>query len=340
MNFWEAQDRARKKTKYYLAAFVTITVFVAAIAEMAMRYFAPQAYTTDFPILGFSFLVITFFVAFFNYSLYRQHGGSYVAESIGAKRIHPNTEHPMEKQLLNIAEEIAISSGLPLPAIYIIPAKQINAFAAGITSDNAAIAITEGALRVLNRDEVQGVIAHEFGHIYNGDMKISLRLAAMVMGFFFALYMGMRILQFSGLSRSRSSNQKGANPLAIAALILMVAGVFSWFAGTLLKCVVSREREYLADACAVQFTRNPDGIANALRKIGHETHNDMPRGSAAFSHMYFDEHTGFSSLFATHPPLKKRIEAIEGKVYLPEEWKKELESHCHNPKDQFNLRNK
>jgi len=325
MNFWEAQERARKKTKYYVAAFVAITVIIAIIAEMAMRYFAPQTYTTNFPLLGTGFLLLTFFVAFFNYSMYRKHGGSYVAESVGARLIDLNTVHPAERQLLNIAEEIAIAASLPLPPIYIIPAKQVNAFAAGMTPENAAIAITEGALRTLNRDEVQGVIAHEFGHIYNGDMKISLRLAAMVMGFFFALYLGMRMLQFSGLGRSRSSNQKGANPFAIAALIFMVAGVFSWFAGTLLKCVVSREREFLADACAVQFTRNPDGIANALRKIGNESNNDMPKEGAAFSHMYFDEHTGFSSLFATHPPLKKRIEAIEGKTYLPEEWKKSFE---------------
>src|SRR5690606_38113841 len=97
-----------------------------------------------------------------------------------------------------------------------------------------------------------------------------------------------------------------------------------WFAGSILKAMVSREREYLADACAVQFTRNPYGIAEALRKIANDSTNDMPKEGMAFSHMYLDNHTGFSALFATHPPIKKRIEAILGKTYMPEEWKREL----------------
>lgn len=318
MNFWEAQDRARKKTKIYLAAFVIITVVVAILAEIAMRTF----YNTEIPFMGLSFIGITFIAASFNYSSYKRFGGSYVAESMGAVRIPPQTSNPSERQLLNIVEEMALAANQPVPAVYIIPAKQINAFAAGITSDNAVIAISQGALQRLNRDEIQGVIAHEFGHIYNGDMKISMRLAAMVMGFFFVLYIGLRLLQISSFSRSRSSNQRGGNPVMLAALIFFVAGIFTWFAGTLLKCVVSREREYLADACAVQFTRNPEGISGALKKIAQETYNDMPKEGAAFSHMYLDEHLGFSALFATHPPIKKRIEAIEGREYSPKDWSK------------------
>jgi len=168
----------------------------------------------------------------------------------------------------------------------------------------------------LNREELQGVVAHEFGHIYNGDMKISMRLAAMVMGFLFVIYVGFRTLQFASYRRS-DSRERGGNPVMLAALVLLVAGVLTWFAGTLLKCSVSREREYLADACSVQFTRNPNGLSSALRKIAKESVNDMPKEGQAYSHLYFDEHLGLGSLFATHPPIWKRIKAIEGNLYDP-----------------------
>jgi heat shock protein HtpX len=322
MDFWKAQERARKKTKIYLAAFIIITLGMALLIELIMRYASPD-YANSPPFVGVLFLGITFSVAGFQYSMFRSLGGAYVAESVGAKRVDPMTTDPMEKMLLNIVEEVAIASSLPVPPIYIIPAAQINAFAAGLTKDNAAIAITKGALKKLNRDEVQGVIAHEFGHVYNGDMMISMRLAAMVMGFFFVLYFALRLFQFASLGGRSRGNQKGGNPILLAALLLMLAGLVTWFAGSLLKAMVSREREYLADACAVQFTRNSQGIANALRKIGEDQTQDMPKKGMAYSHMYLDDHSSFSALFATHPPLRKRIEAIIGKTYMADEWKKE-----------------
>jgi heat shock protein HtpX len=158
-------------------------------------------------------------------------------------------------------------------------------------------------------------------------MKISMRLAAMVMGFFFVLYMAFRFLQFSNFTRQSRDNRRngGGNPVLLAVFLLMGAGAVTWFAGSILKAMVSREREYLADACAVQFTRNPDGIANALRKIGKDQADDMPKQAMAYSHMYLDNHHGLNSLFATHPPLDKRIKAILGLEYLPPEWKKDLE---------------
>lgn len=317
MDFWKAQASARSKTKYYLAAFVLITLFTAVVAEEAMRYFAPDVYDAPYPLIAILFLSITFIVAGYNYTMYQSFGGAYVAQSVGASEVHPLTTDPQEKVLLNIVKEMALASNLPVPRVFIIPAKQINAFAAGLSPGTAAIAVTEGAIERLSRDELQGVVAHEFGHIYNGDMLISLRLAAMVMGFFFVMYLGFRTLQLASYRR-RDSREKGGNPVLLAAVVLLVAGIFTWFAGTLLKCVVSREREYLADACSVQFTRNPRGIASALRKIAGESVNDMPKAGMAFSHMYFDEHLGFSSLFATHPPIWKRIKAIEGNLYAPD----------------------
>jgi heat shock protein HtpX len=314
MNFWEAQRRARSRTTIYLTIFFLLSLGTAIIVEILYRNISGDY--QDVPVVGPLFLIITLAVAGFQYSMFSSYGGGYVAESMGGYRINPNTNNPKERQLLNIVEEIAIASSLPIPPIYILPAHQINAFAAGLNANNSAIAITEGSLNILNRDEIQGVIAHEFGHIYNGDMVISMRLAAMVMGFFFILYFGMRMLQFSGLSNSRD-DRKGGNPVQLAALLFLLAGAFTWFMGSILKASVSREREYLADACAVQFTRNPDGIANALRKIGKESTKDMPKEGMAYSHMYLDNHSTLESLFATHPPLWKRIAAIEGTKTKP-----------------------
>lgn len=328
MNFWEAQRRAKSRTSFYVFIFIILTLVVAFLSEWALRTFAPENYSPEFPFFGLFVLLIIFSVSGFQYSMFSLHGGPYVAESVGAWRVDPETTHPQERQLLNIVEEIALASSLPIPPVYLLDAKPINAFAAGLSPNSSAIAITTGALTTLNRDEIQGVIAHEFGHIYNGDMKISLRLAAMVMGFFFVLYIGMRLLSIAsaeGRFRNRQNNERSGNPIAIAAVVLLLAGAFTWIFGSILKASVSREREYLADACAVQFTRNPDGIANALRKIMHEQDTLMPERGIAYSHLYFDNHTGLNSLFATHPPLTRRIEAIEGRLYMPEEWKEDLE---------------
>lgn len=308
MNFWEAQARARRYTIIYIAVFVMITMIIATVAEWAMRYFAPEAYDPPLPYLGLTFLAITFLVAGFNYLRYKSFGGACAAEAVGARRVDPHTKDPVERKLLNIVEELALASSIPIPPVYIIPANEINAFAAGLNTDDAIVAITEGSLQKLNRDEIQGVIAHEFGHITNGDMCISMRLAAMLMGFYFALYIGIRLLQFGG----RSRGDKKGDPVALAAFILIIAGTLSWLAGSILKAMVSRQREYLADACSVQFTRNPEGIANALRKIGADNVQDMPQGGANFSHMYLNDSSFLSRLFATHPPLDKRIKAIEG----------------------------
>ena len=317
MNFWEAQKRARSKTGLYVTLFTLLTASVAVGIEIAMRDIAGEDYNPPFPLIGAFFAFITFSVALFEYAMYTSQGGSYVATEIGGRLVDRHTSNFKERQLLNIVDEMAIAAHVPVPPVYIVPVNSINAFAAGITPQNAAVAVTKGTLDMLSRDELQGVVAHEFGHIYNGDMKISMRLAAMVMGFFFVLYIAMRLMQFAPVNRE---DRKNGNPLALAALLLLIAGGITWFFGSVLKAAVSREREYLADACAVQFTRNPDGIANALRKIATHEINDMPSNGMAYSHLYFDDNISLSSIFATHPPLKKRIAAILGKTYIPDEW--------------------
>lgn len=320
MNFWEAQRRARSRTTLYVTLFVILTTVMAAFVEVGMRIFVEDYHDVLIPWMGLLFALITFSVSGFQYLSFRSGGGSYVAKALGARELNENTTDLKEKQLLNIVEEMAVAASLPKPPVFILPANQINAFAAGLNPQDAAITVTEGSLHLLNRDELQGVVAHEFGHVYNGDMKISMRLAAMVMGFFFMLYIGLRLLQFTSFRRGGGDNKRGANPVAVAALLFVIAGACTWLFGSILKSAVSREREYLADACAVQFTRNPDGIANALRKIAGDKKSDMPSHGASYSHLYFNDRSPFSSLFATHPPIDKRIAAIIDREYIPAEW--------------------
>ncbi len=309
MDFWQIEKKTKRKTLIFLSLFVLLTLIAAGCLEIGLRAFERDEYSPPVPYFGASFVLLTLGVAWFQYWMYARFGGKYVPESMDGRLVLLDTDDPKEKQLLNIVSEIAIASTLPVPPVYILHAEEINAFAAGLNPQDAVIAITEGALKKLNRDEIQGVIAHEFGHISNGDMKLGLRLAAMIMGFYFILYLALRMLQISG----RSRDDKKGNPVAIIALFLILAGVFTWFFGSILKACVSRQREYLADASSVQFTRNPQGILGALRKIMNENINDMPKHGAAYSHLYFDDHASFSArLFATHPPLQKRIEQIEG----------------------------
>lgn len=322
MNFWEAQSKARSRTALYIFIFCILTIAIAVLIEYVVRLLNQEGYTQPMPYLGVVFLGVTFLVAGFYYLTYKGQGGKFVAEALGGKQVLPNTSNLKEQQLLNVVQEMAVASGQPVPPVYIIESKEINAFAAGIRPENAAITVTRGTLNNLNRDELQGVIAHEFGHVYNADMKINMRLAAMVMGFVFVLYIGIRLLEGSFFFGGRRRNG-GSNPVAIAALIFLAAGVLTWFAGAILRSMVSRQREYLADACAVQFTRNPDGIANALRKIAKmQDVRDMPRRGMAYAHLYFDNHSFWSALFSTHPPIEKRIAAIEGRKYIPDEWLK------------------
>jgi len=316
MNFWQAQQQAKSKTTFYLITFIVLTIITAVLAELALRTYAGKNYQEPVPYVGLGFLAVTFLVAGFNYLNYTRAGGSYVAESVGAELVDPYTQDPKERQLINIVEEIALATSLPVPPVYILKAEEINAFAAGTSPQNAAITVTTGCLYALNRDELQGVLAHEFGHIYNRDMTIGMRVAAMIMGFFIVTYIGLRLLQFGSYSRRSNDQKNGGNPMVIIGLVFLVAGAVTWFFGSILQAMVSRQREYLADACSVQYTRNPAGIAGALKKILNSQVSDMPRSGKPFAHLYFNEHESFfSRIFASHPPLSERIAAIEGGKY-------------------------
>jgi heat shock protein HtpX len=311
MNFWEAQRHAKAKTFYYLVMFFMLTCIAAVLCEWALRTFAAEQYQNPpLPYVAIVFFALTLLTAGFNYLRYVSIGGRVVAETVGAVEVDPMTTDFKERQLLNIVQEIALATSLPVPPVFIIKAKEINAFAAGTSPDNAAIAVTRGCLNLLNRDELQGVLAHEFGHIYNKDMTIGMRVAAMIMGFFIVMYVGLKMLQWTSYSRS-DDNKKGVNPLLVAAVAFLIIGAVTWFFGTILQAMVSRQREYLADACSVQFTRNPEGLANALRKIADSNIHDMPATGKPFAHLYFNERSSFwNKLFATHPPVEDRINRI------------------------------
>lgn len=309
MDFWKAQQKAKTRTTIYLLSFVAMTFAVAFGIEWILQNFFENYYQRGFPLFAVAFCAMTFLYALYNYTMYQQYGGGYVAKSLGARQIGKASIERHEAILYNICEEIAVAASLPMPEIYLLDAKEINAFAAGLTPSKAAVTVTNGALSKLSRDELQGVIAHEFGHIYNGDMKIGLRLAAMVAGFFVVLSCGIKLMQFSNFR----SDEGRKSPLTFVAIALLAAGAITWLGGSILRGLVSQEREYLADATGVQFTRDPTGLIGALLKIEKDQKEDMPPLGQPYAHLYFNHHSFWQSLFATHPPIADRIAVLEGK---------------------------
>jgi len=249
-------------------------------------------------------------------------GGKAVALSLGGKLVNPETNDPDERRLLNVVEEMAIASGVAVPLVYVLDdEKGVNAFAAGYSPNDAAVAVTRGCIRMLKRDELQGVIAHEFSHVLNGDMRLNIRLIGILHGILVIGIIGtalMRSLAYASHSRSRRGGG-GGGAMAIFVLggTLAIIGYVGVFFGRLIKAAASRQREFLADASAVDFTRNPDGITGALKKIGGYSHRSTILSPAAeeASHMFFGNALGkgmlFANAMATHPPLPDRIRRID-----------------------------
>lgn len=252
-------------------------------------------------------------------SLYKIHqlsgGGKAVAQMLGGTLVAPDTAEPYHRRLLNVVEEMAIASGSPVPDVYVLETEGgINAFAAGYGTEDAVICVTKGALELLTRDELQGVVAHEFSHILNSDTLINIRLMGVLHGILIISLIGKAILRGLGSGR-RSRSNKGAAAGAMLGIALYIVGYMGWFMGNVIKSAVSRQREHLADASAVQFTRNPSGLAGALKKIGGLTTGSQlahPRANEA-SHMYFSDGIGdrLLSFLDTHPPLIERVRALE-----------------------------
>lgn len=325
MNFFESQDQARKKTSllvfYFVLAVIAIIlgVYGAIVGVFAMSD-GPATWAGDprlfAMVTGITLLVVV------SGSLYKmaqlRSGGEAVARMLGGTLLSPQAAtDTASKRLLNVVEEMALAAGVPVPPVFVLEEESINAFAAGFSSGDAVIGVTRGCLNRLNRDELQGVIGHEFSHILNGDMRLNIRLMGVLHGILVIAVIGYMLMRTAGSSsRSRSSSsKKGGNPLPLIGLALMVVGYIGVFFGKLIKSAVSRQREFLADASAVQFTRNPGGLSGALQKIGGLTAGSRlhhPRAEVA-SHMYFANGLAQSwfGLMATHPPLVERIRRID-----------------------------
>lgn len=308
MNFFEHQAAARRTSTRLVILFALAVIGIVAAVDLAAWIATGSLKVLAFTTLG-TLAVIGVG------SMYRiaslSSGGEPVALQLGGVPVPEDTSDLGLRRLRNVVEEIAIASGVPVPKIYVLEHEAgINAFAAGYSTSDAVVAVTRGALDRLNRDELQGVIAHEFSHILNGDMRLNIRLVGVLFGILMIGLIGRKILthgRFGGRNR-------GAGAVLVAALVAMVVGYIGLFFGRMIKAGVSRSREVLADASAVQFTRQTQGLAGALKKIGglHEGATLNDRGDAEeVSHMLFGDGVGFSGLFATHPPLLKRIQALE-----------------------------
>ena len=241
-------------------------------------------------------------------------GGGHVARMLGGTRIQGDDQDPNHRRLIHVVEEMAIASGLPVPEVYVLEAERgINAFAAGLSPADAAVAVTRGSLEQLNRAQLQGVIAHEFSHVLNGDMRLNLRLMGFSYGILILSLAGRWLLRASGRGiRMNVSRRKGGGAPIMIGIALTVIGGMGVVLSRLIKAAVSRQREVLADASAVQFTREPLALAGALKKIGGFTPYIEAADSEEVSHMLFGRAgRGFTGLFATHPPLPERIKALD-----------------------------
>jgi Zn-dependent protease with chaperone function len=245
----------------------------------------------------------------------KQGGGIAVAQMLGGKRLR-TSQDPLERQLRNVVEEMAIASGVPTPAIFILEQQGINAFAAGYAFHDTAIAVTRGAMEMLSRDELQGVIAHEFSHILHGDTGLKMQMMGLLHGI--TMISDLGILLIAGRSSVRySGRMRGSHPvLMLSGVLLFTVGLLGMLAADMIKAAMSRQREYLADASAVQFTRNPEGIGNALKVIGGYqagSRLNLPQMQQV-SHLFFSEALKAwwqSNWWASHPPLIKRIKRID-----------------------------
>ncbi len=326
MNFFKRQDEARRASRRLVVLFGLAVLAVVAAVDfvvfMLMRqnearhlgYIPPLTdWLATHPrmVVGTTLIVLAIIaVASFYKTMVLGGGGGVVARSLGGVRIAADTTDPLQRRLLNVVEEMAIASGVPMPEVYLLEQESgINAFAAGHNTSNAAIGVTRGALTILNRSELQGVIAHEFSHILNGDMRLNVRMMGMLFGLLVISLIGRTVLR--GATRVRGDRKGGVMIVLLIALAVLVIGYVGLFFGRLIQAAISRSREALADASAVQFTRDPGGLRGALVKIGASSAGSRIGNPEVeeVAHMLFAP--GMSRFFATHPTLIDRLKAID-----------------------------
>ncbi len=326
MNFFEYQDKARRSSRWLVVIFILAVVAIVTVIDLALlavfgfsnaelqpdvSWLQAMTASENASLLAggsIATLSVIGLASLFKTMALRAGGGA-VARELGGTLVDADTRDLRRRRLRNVVEEIALASGVPVPEIYVLEEESgINAFAAGYTPADAAVAVTRGALEQLKRDELQGVIAHEFSHILNGDMRINIRLMGALFGILVLALIGRRVLLHSRFSTGRS---KDGAPLILIALAVTAVGYIGLFFGRWIKAALSRQREYLADASAVQFTRDPQGIGGALKKIAVYSDGSYLRAeSEEVSHMLFGDGSKMM-LFATHPPIVERIRRIE-----------------------------
>ena len=332
MNFFDAQDQARRTTRRLVLAYITATIIIVAgvTAIIGFAFYAGAQYAgqqeqiTPGQFIGnnpglFASIALLATLLILGSSLFKTSrlsaGGGRVAVDMGGTLVPTDVQDPLRRRLRNVVEEMAIASGVPVPEIYVMEQEHgINAFAAGFSPSDAAIAVTRGTLELLDRDELQGVIAHEFSHILNGDMKLNIRLMGVLFGIMVLALIG-RLIMRGGFHASivSSRRDRGSAAILMVGIGLVVLGGIGIFFARMIKAGVSRQREFLADASAVQFTRQSAGIAGALKKIGgfSEGSKISATDPEEVSHMLFGSGASLSGMFATHPPLVDRIQALD-----------------------------
>jgi Zn-dependent protease with chaperone function len=333
MNFFDHQEEARRSTRKLVGLFVLAVFLIVLSVYLAVALAATWAENLDVDVWNlsaFGWVAAVTLTVIVVGSLYKiatlRSGGQAVGRLLGGRPLQPNTRDLKERRLLNVVEEMALASGMAVPTVYVLDQeKGINAFAAGFGPGDTVIGVTRGCLDLLSRDELQGVIGHEFSHALNGDMRLNLRLMGLLHGILVIAMIGYWILRTtssgssSSSSSSSSSKKGGGGGIAFLGLAFLVIGGIGVFFGRLIKSAVSRQREFLGDAAAVQFTRNPDSIAGALKKIGGLAAGSRITNSHAeeASHFFFGNGMGkgfsakLDSMLATHPPLVDRIKRIE-----------------------------
>jgi len=331
MNFFKRQAEARRYTAL-LVLYLLIAVTLIVVAVNAVVYFAVAAGSPQSPelsswkdqpwwaVITVGTLLVIAVGTLVRYLTLRG-GGRAVAELMSAHPVSVDSRDPLERRLINVVEEMSIASGTPVPDLYVMDQEEgINAFVAGYRPTEAAMVVTRGALERLSRDELQGVVGHEFSHVLNGDMRINVRLIAILAGILTLGVLGRLMMRSLGRSSRlrHSSGGRGAQAQLVAfalGLGLFVIGYIGLFFGRLIKAAVSRQREFLADASSVQFTRNPRGIAGALWKIKTHVQGGLISNAHAeeTSHMCFGQNIkmSFGKLMATHPPIDERIRRVD-----------------------------
>jgi Zn-dependent protease with chaperone function len=315
VSFFERQRTAKVSSVRLVVLFIAAVVgIVLAVDVVAFVLFHRQPPATLAGVLVATSLGMLLIIAGGSISktLSLRSGGAALAQSLGAAAVDPTTTDPVLRRYVNVVEEIALASGVPMPRLFVMEQEPgINAFAAGYTPADAAITVTGGALKQLNRDELQGVIGHEFSHVLNGDMRLNIRLIGLLNGILLLGLIGLRVL---GSGAGRGNRDNNAAPIFVIAIAMLALGFIGQFFASMIKAAVGRQREWLADASSVQFTRNPQGLEGALKKIaGLPTGSQLTnaRNAKEVSHMLFGEGSRVSRLFASHPPLMDRIVALD-----------------------------